>query len=146
MYCNVKKFRVIQTFFKFIFQRLKSKFLKKKFLKNVRITPTFFFTLQYIKNWTKVANFKFFFLLAKKILLVHTWFENFTLCDPICRLSNYGDSGPLGSDLWCWVSLVWPITIGLPLDIDCLFTGCIIYHCFFTGCIIYWLLIHRLLI
>ena len=29
------------------------------------------------------------------------------------------------------------ITIGLPLDIDCLFTGCIIYHCLFTGCIIY---------
>ena len=37
------------------------------------------------------------------------------------------------------------ITIGLPLDIDCLLTGCIFYHCLFTGCIIYWLLIHTLL-
>ena len=37
------------------------------------------------------------------------------------------------------------LTIGLPLDIDCLLTGCIFYHCLFTGCIIYWLLIHRLL-
>ena len=26
---------------------------------------------------------------------------------------------------------------GKSLDIDCLFTGCIIYHCFFTGCTIY---------
>ena len=38
----------------------------------------------------------------------------------------------------CWQSVInVHITIGLPLDLDCLFTGCIIYHCFFTGCIIY---------
>ena len=37
------------------------------------------------------------------------------------------------------------ITIGLPLDIEGLLTGCIIYHGLFTGCIMYCLLIHRLL-
>ena len=31
---------------------------------------------------------------------------------------------------------------GKSLDVDCLFTECIIYHCFFTRCIIF----HRLLI
>ena len=29
------------------------------------------------------------------------------------------------------------ITIGLPLDIEGLLTGCIFYHGLFTGCIIY---------
>ena len=36
---------------------------------------------------------KFFFVSKKNF--VSKWFENFTLCDPICRISNYGDSGPL---------------------------------------------------
>ena len=46
-------------------------------------------------------------------------------------------------------TIIWSyhvhITIGLPLDIEGLLTGCIIYHGLFTGCIMYWLLIHRLL-
>ena len=46
-------------------------------------------------------------------------------------------------------TIIWSyhvhITIGLPLDIEGLLTGCIIYHGLFTGCIMYCLLIHRLL-
>ena len=35
-------------------------------IKNFRITPKFFFALQYIKNWTKVVSWKKFFCSWKK--------------------------------------------------------------------------------
>ena len=41
-------------------------FWKSKIFKNFRITPKFFFALQYIKNWTKVVPWKKFFCSWKK--------------------------------------------------------------------------------
>ena len=37
------------------------KFPKIKIFKNFRITPNFFFALKYIKSWTKVVPWNFFF-------------------------------------------------------------------------------------
>ena len=38
-------------------------------IKNFRITPKFFFALQYMKNWIKVVPWKMFFFPEKKLLV-----------------------------------------------------------------------------
>ena len=51
-------------------------------IKIFRITPKLFFALQYIKNWTKVVPWNFFFVPEKKLLVQKKLWNFFLLLGP----------------------------------------------------------------
>ena len=67
------------------------KFWNFSIFKNFRITPKFFFALQYIKNWTKVVPWNFFLFLKKKLLVWKKLLKRFCWWDPQWRISIHRD-------------------------------------------------------